>query len=92
MANLVAYCQINFIPAAGAGTPATPSAAGFFQIVTPWGATAQCLVWEEAVNQAFFRVSKNSGRMGSYFLSGTTNGLATTVSGTMTASDINSTP
>ena len=92
MATLVGYVQLNFVPAAGAGTPATPNAAGSFQIVTPWGASQACSTWAEAFNEAFQRNSTVSGKMGAYFNLGTTNGLTTSIAGTATANDINSTP
>jgi hypothetical protein len=81
------YMQVNL-----GGGPTNPGQATTYQIVTPWGQTATCYTWEEAVNQAFGRSSKNSGRQGNYFEAGTTNGLTTNVSGSMSANDINSTP
>lgn len=90
MANLVAYIQLNFIPAAGAGTPTAPVQAGTYQAVAPWGQTQACTTWEEAVNQ-LFRHSRYTGKQGNYWNTGTTNGLSTSISGTATANDIIST-
>lgn len=87
MAVSTAYMQINF-----GGSPANPGQATTFQIVTPWGQTVAAASWDEAINEAFFRNSRFSGKMGAYFNAGTTNGLTTTVSGTMSANDINSSP
>jgi hypothetical protein len=78
--------QINF-----GGSPTNPIQATTYQIVTPWGQTSLCTTLEEALTQAFQRHSRFTGKMGTYFASGTTNGLSTTVSGTMSANDIIST-
>jgi hypothetical protein len=73
MANLTNfYISVNL-----SGSVANPVNSSTFQIVTPWGQTSACYSWEEAVNQAFFRNSRVSGRMGQYFNSQTTNGLTT---------------
>jgi hypothetical protein len=82
------YMSVNL-----GGSPANPGQASSFQIVTPWGQTQACTTWEEAVNQAFFRNSRWSGRMGQYFANTTTNGIATGSQTVPTsASDIDSTP
>lgn len=89
MAINTAYIQVNF-----GGSPTNPNQATTFQFVTPWGQTAVCSTWEEAVNEAFFRNSRWSGKMGNYFNSGTINGAGYpgSLAGSATANDINSTP
>lgn len=82
------YMSVNL-----AGSPTNPNQATSFQIVTPWGQTSTCSTWEEAVNEAFFRNSRWSGKMGNYFTAGTTNGISTgSVTAPTSANDINSTP
>ena len=81
------YMQVNL-----GGSPTNPGQATTFQIVTPWGQTVATPVWEDAVNEAFFRYGRQTGRMGNYFNLNTNNGLSTTCSGSMSANDINSTP
>jgi hypothetical protein len=56
------------------GSPNSPSQAKWYQLVTPWGQSQQCTTWNEAVNQAFFRNSHQTGRMGQYFLNNIING------------------
>jgi hypothetical protein len=80
---ITAYIQINF-----GGSPTNPAQAATFQLVTPWGQTQTCTTWEEAVTQAFQRHSRYTGKMGNYFLTGTTNGLSSSISGSATANDI----
>jgi hypothetical protein len=85
MANLSNfYISVNL-----SGSVANPLNSSSFQIVTPWGQTGACSTWAEAVNQAFFRNSQVSGRMGQYFNTQTTNGLTTSSQTVpLTANDI----
>lgn len=82
------YMSVNL-----GGAPTNPNQASTYQIVTPWGQTVAASTWEEAVNEAFFRNSRWSGKMGNYFNSGTTNGISTASQTVpISANDINSTP
>ena len=86
---ITAYIQLNF-----QGTITYPGQATGFQLVAPWGASQYCESFEEAVCQIFEKAGNRyaGGRIGNYFLAGTTNGLSSTITGTATANDIGGSP